>query len=162
LLKGTGSVSAPRQVISYPEHAIKGIKPQVVGTVPILMINTNKLKDELDAKLDRKISGGMIGFVNGLPKHLYTELTVERKNNKGKWENPNRLRNEAWDLLVYCIAILSSLGADQWDWSGKIPVWAIPIDDGNVLVLEEIEEQVVPVVRSTNVDVLKNLGELLA
>lgn len=163
LLKGTGSVAAPRHVISYPEHFIKGVKPQVIGTTPILMLNTNKLKDELDARLDRKTTGGMIVFSRHLPKHFYTELTVEKKDGKtGKWSNPNKLRNEAWDLLVYTIGLVAHLQVESLDWS-KAPLWAKPINDGNILVIEPEKEQDTfqPVVKHDSSDALKKLGELL-
>ena len=71
-----------------------------------MRINTDLVKDGIDKQLDRVTpGGGVIHFPMWLPDSVYSELTVETKNAKGKWENTRRQRNEAWDHLVYDAAL---------------------------------------------------------
>ena len=91
--------------------------------------------DQLDQMLDRTTpGGGMIRFPEWLPDHFFVELTVEQKDEKGRWVNPKSLRNESWDLLVYLIAVAAHLRVEFIDWSSP-PSWVAPWDD-NALVFD--------------------------
>lgn len=133
LLKGGSNPSAPRIMLSYPDSQRKDRKAAARGEIPVLMLHTDKLKDQLDNMLDRKDpGGGLIQFPEWLPDSFFVELTVEQKNHKGKWENPKSLRNESWDLLTYCLALCAHLGLETVNWQ-KPPSW-VATWDANTLV----------------------------
>lgn len=125
LVKGTPSRSAPRVQISYPDSDRKDRHAGARGEVPVLLLNMDQLKDQASAMLDRTDpNGGCVNFPEWLPDWFYTELTVERRTTKG-WENLRAARNEAWDLLVYAIAISLSrlVRIERIDWADP-PSWA--------------------------------------
>lgn len=126
LLKGGSNKNAPRAVITFPDSERKDRRAASRGEVPVLMINTDLIKDQVDGLLGRQTEfSGMIFFPSFLPNWFYTELTVEVKTHKG-WENLKKLRNEAWDLLVYDYALgLTNrhIAAESIDWDDP-PAWA--------------------------------------
>lgn len=133
LLKGGSTPAAPRIMLSYPDSQRKDRKAAARGEIPVLMLNTDKLKDQLDNMLDRvDAGGGLIRFPDWLPDSFFVELTVEQKDHKGKWQNPKKLRNESWDLLAYCLALVSHLNMEQINWQ-KPPTW-VATWDANTLV----------------------------
>ncbi len=134
LLKGASSKTAPRQRIEYPDSDRKDRHAGARGEIPVMMINGNLLKDQLNAMLDREEPyGGMIHFPDWLPDSFYTELTAEARTEKG-WENPRKLRNEAWDLLVYALALCRSrfVQLERLDWQDP-PGWAAEFDDNDLV-----------------------------
>lgn len=136
LTKGEPKKSAPRVHKSYPDSDRKDRNAGARGEIPVLFLNTNILKDWVEAALGRTEPGaGYIQFPNWLDLDFYKELCVETKNVKGEWENPKKLRNESWDCLVYCYAICIYLRAEKFDWM-KPPSWATEWDT-NILVHEE-------------------------
>lgn len=82
----------------------------------------------------------MISFPSWLPDSWFAELTVEVKvPNKG-WDNPKKLRNEAWDLLTYTLGlmVIQRHGAMELiDWENP-PTWAREWD-GNDMVFSPEE-----------------------
>lgn len=141
LLKGEGFASAPRINLSYPDSARKDRMASARGEIPVLLINTNKVKDQLDQMLDRKEpGGGMIRFPDWLPDSWFVELTVEQKDNQGRWINPKSLRNESWDLLVYLLAVASHLRIEFVDWD-KPPGWVASWDDNALVFAGEGEKR---------------------
>lgn len=139
LTKGDPSPSAPRVRTSYPDSGTtKGRDAGARGEVPVLMINTNVLKDSLNAKLDNlKPGAGMIHFADWLEDEVYAELTVEQRTPKG-WENLGGHRNEAWDLFVYCLALLVHLRIEHLDWENP-PGWAREWDKNDLVFQYEKE-----------------------
>ncbi|MCQ9146038.1 MULTISPECIES: terminase gpA endonuclease subunit [Brucella/Ochrobactrum group] len=136
LIKGNPQRTAPRTALSYPDSDRKDRHAGARGEVPVLLLNVDMLKDQLDGMLDR-IDGqsSSVYFPKWLPDWFFTELTVEVKvPNKG-WENPKKLRNEAWDLLVYCIGICLTnrhIGIERIDWENP-PSWAALWDDNDMV-----------------------------
>lgn len=125
LLKGSPLKGAPRVAVSYPDSERKDRKAGARGEVPVLMINSDVIKDQVDKMLDRETSeGGKVTFPEWLPDSFYSELTAENRTAKG-WENPKRLRNEAWDLLCYAVAgsLCQHIAIERIDWN-KPPSWA--------------------------------------
>jgi phage terminase large subunit GpA-like protein len=126
LTKGSTSKVAPRQKIVYPESTRKGSKANANGEVPVMMLNTHELKCQLNSMLDRTDPfGGRINFPKWLPDWFYEELCAERLTPKG-WKKIGKNRNEAWDLLVYAIAVAinkSFVGIEDIDWDDP-PGWA--------------------------------------
>jgi phage terminase large subunit GpA-like protein len=125
LVKGANNKAAPRVALSYPDSERKDRHAGARGEIPVLFINSDQVKDQLDKMLERTDpGGGRINFASWLPDTFYTELTVEIRTIKG-WENPKNYRNESWDLLCYAIAgVLSRhVRIEQIDWTAP-PSWA--------------------------------------
>jgi phage terminase large subunit GpA-like protein len=139
LVKGDSSPTAPRARISYPDSNRRDTKAAAQGDVPVLMFNPTMLKDTLSNRLDCLVPGkGLIRFPDWLSDYWYAEVCAERRTEKG-WENPSHTRNEAWDLLYYCIGgcISPLIRIETWDWSNP-PNWATAWEEGgyNSLVFE--------------------------
>lgn len=98
------------------------------GDVPVWLINSNIVKDTAANMLHRTEPGGMIHFPSWAQMWLYNQLTTEVRLPEG-WKNPNNKRNEAWDLLAYCIAACDhpDIRIRFLDWANP-PGWAQPWD----------------------------------
>lgn len=130
LLKGGSTPSAPRVKLTYPDSERKDRNAGARGDIPVLMMNTLSLKDGLDVMLDRKTSaGGKISFPDWLPETFWDEMVAEVRA-PDKWEKVSS-RNEAWDLLVYAIAlsIYRPIFIERIDWYDP-PGWATDWADG--------------------------------
>jgi phage terminase large subunit GpA-like protein len=155
LVKGASTPTAPRVSVTYPDSTRKDRHSGARGDVPVLKINSNIVKDQAHAMLERPSLGGAgVTFATGLDDNFYAELTAEIRTHKG-WTNKKRLRNESWDLLVYCIALClsPSVGVELIDWQSP-PSWATPYEM-NSLVFSETSTFIPPVKR-------KKLAELAA
>lgn len=132
LLKGEPHPSHPPIRVGFPESSRKDRNSGLRGDVPVLFINSNKLKDQAAGMLGRidpadgsiTIVGGQVNFPKWTEGFIYTQLTSEIRTAKG-WENPRRARNEAFDLLYYCLALClhSSINLTNINWA-KPPSWA--------------------------------------
>lgn len=134
LIKGTGSPSAPRADITYPDSRNRKNKAMAQGDVPVLMLQSNTVKDTLNNLLDViEPAKGLIRFPDWLPDWFYSELCAEIRTDKG-WVNP-RKRNESWDLLYYLIGagFSSLLPLHKVDWQNP-PLWLAPWDSNNLVV----------------------------
>jgi phage terminase large subunit GpA-like protein len=139
LLKGASTSTAPRVKLSYPDSERKDRNAGARGDVPILLINTLALKDQLDVLLDReRAGGGRITFADWLPDTFWEEMVAEARGTNG-WEKITA-RNEAWDLLVYAMAVslFRPIKIEQMDWDNP-PVWAQDWDDNSYVI--EAEEK---------------------
>lgn len=135
LLKGEPNMNAPRIRLGFPDSQRKDRYAGARGEIPVLMMNVNLLKDALNNILDRTDKGGRINFPNWLGPNFYKELTVEMKDPKtGRWINPNKYRNESWDLLVYCLAGLlhAPVGWEHIQWD-QPPTWAAEWDHNDMV-----------------------------
>jgi phage terminase large subunit GpA-like protein len=143
LVKGDTIPTAPRVRITYPDSAVSKTdkkKAAAQGDVPVMLLNPTVLKDTLANRLDCVLPGkGMIRFGNWLPDWFYAELCAEQRDEKG-WHNPSHTRNEAWDLMYYCIGVCVSplLRVESLDWSNP-PLWAAEWDR-NALVTAPNQE----------------------
>ena len=133
LLKGDPLESAPRARIGFPDSDRKDRHAGARGEIPVLMLNSNVIKDQLRGKFEITEGAGRIITPKWLPNWFYTELTVEVKTAKG-WENPKRLRNESWDLLYYCIGIMLSkhVNIERINWEDP-PSWAAEWDKNDLV-----------------------------
>lgn len=134
LLKGSNFKTAPRVAVSYPDSSRKDRRAGARGEVPVLMLNTDVIKDQVNKMLDRiDPNGGMINFPHWLPDSFYTELTAEHRTPKG-WVNPRNHRNESWDLLCYAIAgsICPTIHIEHINWD-KPPSWAETWDKNDLI-----------------------------
>lgn len=129
LIKGDHARGQPRTRISFPDSGNKGNKSAARGEIPVLLLNSDMLKDDLDGRLDCIEPGkGMYRFPDWLPIDFYNELCAEVRTDKG-WEKTGNARNEAWDLAYYCIglAICQYVRAESIDWFNP-PSWAAEWD----------------------------------
>ena len=136
LLKGGSSPSAPRVQLSHPDSQRKDRHAGARGEIPVLMINTNMLKDQVDKRLDRTDPGGQYVFPDWLDNNFFIELTVEVKDAKKGWLNPKNYRNESWDLLTYLEAALLSpvINMDYLDFTAP-PGWAATWNQNDLVFL---------------------------
>jgi phage terminase large subunit GpA-like protein len=126
------------------------------------MINSTVMKDTVFGMLGRTDpGGGMINFPAWAPDWLYTQLTAETRTVKG-WQNLKGKRNEAWDLLYYCVSlcIFEPIRIEKLNWTTP-PIWAEDWDK-NDLVFDP-EKSPAPFARNApkRYDLAK-LGETLA
>lgn len=141
LLKGDGAPNIPRTRISYPDSSRKDSKAGARGDIPVLMLNSNLLKDDLNSRLECLEPGkGMYRTPDWLSDNFYAELCAEIRTPKG-WENQSGDRNEAWDLSYYCIGLCISelIGAERLNWESP-PGWAAEWD-ANTLVSQPDAER---------------------
>lgn len=138
LVKGEPKPGAPRARISYPDSNRRDKFAVARGDVPVLMLNSNVLKDALANRLECVVPGkGMYRTASWLPDFVYMELCAEIRTTKG-WEGTGR--NEAWDLSYYMIGLCVSplLKVEQMDWD-KPQGWASEWDK-NTLVTSTHQE----------------------
>ena len=125
LLKGDPNPNAVRTRVSYPDSQRKDRNAGARGDIPVLLLNSNSLKDTLSGRLDCVEPGkGMIRFPDWLPDTFYMELCAETRTHKG-WEAKSGVRNEHWDLSYYAIGVCISklINIERLDWSNP-PKWA--------------------------------------
>lgn len=161
LLKGDPSANQPRTRITYPDSNRRGSKAGARGDVPVLLLNSNLLKDDLNGRLDCLLPGkGMYRTPDWLSDSFYAELCAEVRTPKG-WENAGRARNEAWDLSYYCIGLCVSelIRVEYIDWANP-PGWAAPWDS-NDLVRDAGSERRFANAESVNYD-FAELAKVLA
>lgn len=133
LLRGGSNPAAPRVHLSYPDSERKDRHAGARGEIPVMMINTMVIKDQLNVILDRKEPGGMrVNFPDWLPDDFFQEMVAEVRTAKG-WEK-QQSRNEAWDLLVYAIALalFRPIKLEHMDWESP-PGWAAEWDDNDLV-----------------------------
>ncbi len=106
-----------------------------LGAIPLWLVNSNIVKDAADAKLRRAETGGMVHFPHWAQDWLYAQLTTEVRDPDKGWQNPNDKRNEAWDLLCYCIAFCDhpDIRIRYLDWENP-PTWAAGWDRNDYVV----------------------------
>lgn len=134
LTKGDPHPSQPRTRISYPDASRRDSKSGARGDVPVLLFNSNLLKDALDGRLDCLSPGqGMFRFPDWLSDDWFSEMCSEIRGPKG-WERPRGVRNEAWDLAYYCLGVCASelIRAEHIDWENP-PSWAKPWDENDLV-----------------------------
>lgn len=132
LLKGEPSNTAPPLHITYPDSQQKDKWAIARGDVPVWAVNSNKVKDTTGNLLGRTEPGGQVHFPmwftdDGEPENidwLYMQLTTEQRDAAG-WKNPSRRKNEAWDLLAYCVAFFNhpDIKIERINWDAP-PPWA--------------------------------------
>jgi phage terminase large subunit GpA-like protein len=139
LIKGEPSKTAPRARTTWPDSSRKDKYAIARGDVPVLLLNSNLLKDQLSAMMSRRVqeteegvSGGMLRYPTWSEDWFYKQMTTEIRNEKG-WTNPRSRRNEAFDLSYYAIGLVIRpveqgvpwvhFGVDRINWEAP-PIWA--------------------------------------
>lgn len=134
LLKGDSKPAHPRARITTPDSSQKGPKAIAKGDVPVMILNSNLLKDDLNGRLDSIEPGkGMYRMPDWLGDRFYAELCTEIRTAKG-WVNTAGQRNEAWDLSYYALGLLVSelIRAEHIDWDNP-PSWAADWDKNDLV-----------------------------
>lgn len=160
-LRGDSTPSAPRTRISHPDASKRDSKSGARGDVPVLMLNPNVLKDDLNGRLDCVQPGkGMYRTPNWLAPWFYAELCSEVREEKG-WIHNTGVRNEQWDLAYYCIGICVSqlVRVEQIDWANP-PSWAAEWESNDFIRLPTEESPYGNTVKST--DDFATFGKSLA
>lgn len=140
LLKGASTRTAPRVQITYPDSDRKDRHAGARGEIPVLMMNGEQLKDQLNNMLgrepdvnDKGATAATVTFPNWLEDWFWNEMVAETKTDKG-WENLNKLRNEAWDLCFYGLALclMKEIRWEKMDWD-EPPSWAMEWDENSLV-----------------------------
>lgn len=142
LVKGDPLPNHPRTRISYPDASKRDSKSGARGDVPVLFLNSNVLKDDLNGRLDCLEPGkGMYRFSDWFSDSLFSELCGEVRKDKG-WEAVNGVRNEAWDLSYYAIGLCVSelLRVEHLNWA-EPPRWASDWDTNDLVHEAEKESR---------------------
>ncbi|MBT8085959.1 MAG: phage terminase large subunit family protein [Woeseia sp.] len=150
LIKGANSIEAAIVAQNWPEtRHLSHIKKGSSGDVPILYVNTQKIKALLDNDIARSDPGtGYCHFPGWLGEWWFKGLTKEQRNAKGLFEN--RSGNEPWDLMTYADAAaiwgpFSGLkrnpnGRDLINWD-KPPKWAADWDKNSFVYASDKDIQ---------------------
>jgi phage terminase large subunit GpA-like protein len=141
LLKGETKPGQPRTRVSYPDSSRKDSKSGARGDIPVLMFNSNTLKDDLDGRLNCIEPGkGMYRTPDWLGDWFYAELCSEVRTPKG-WEHNSNVRNETWDLSYYCIGLCVSqyVRIEALDWNNA-PPWASDWNTNDFIRLPEADK----------------------
>jgi len=142
LVKGDPLPGNPRARITYPDSNRRDKLTVARGDVPVILMNSNLLKDALLGRLESTEPGkGMYRFPNWLADSWFVEMCAETKGAKG-WEATNGRRNEAWDLSYYTIglAVSSVLNVEKIDWT-RPPGWAAPWDINDLVAKTKEDER---------------------
>jgi len=133
LVKGGSTPNAKDVRETFPgSDGRKDRKASARGEIPVYLLNTNTLKDNLSNDLDRADAGPRYThFPVWLGSFFFAELTAEIRTPKG-WVNPSNRRNEAFDLMVYARALLKIIGGDKINWNNP-PSWAKMTNDNAII-----------------------------
>lgn len=168
LVKGEPSAKAPRYRKDYPDSNRKDRHSGARGDVPVVFLQSNLLKDQVSGMLGRaEVGGGMVNFPIWYDEHgkqedigwLYSQLTAEVRTEKG-WEAPSGKRNEAWDLLYYCVGLCIDprIRLELMDWDVP-PKWADEWDNNDLVFDGDAQPRFAPQKPKKG---LADLGSLLA
>jgi phage terminase large subunit GpA-like protein len=107
LLKGGRKTDAPLTSNSLIEADRRGRK--LKKGIKLTTANVAAIKSMADIRLRMKAPGpGYIHLSKHLPDRYFEEVTAEVHGPNG-WDKL-RPRNEAWDLLIYCLAVFIRIG----------------------------------------------------
>lgn len=163
LVKGGTVKTAPRAKVEFPDSQRKDRKAAARGEVPVVLINTNAVKDQISGMLEREETGtGRIDWPKWLPDRWYSELVAETRTAKG-WENLFNKRNEAFDLLVYAqaICLVRPVNVERIDWDDP-PGWAAPWDANDLVFSPNEQARPFQAEESDELIPLEELGRLMS
>ncbi|MER9522509.1 phage terminase large subunit family protein [Mesorhizobium sp. M0292] len=150
LIKGEPSKTAPHARTTWPDSSKKGKEAIAKGDVPVILLNSNLMKDRIATLLARRVEdsrqdesvGGMLRYPEWMPEWFYNQMTTEIRTEKG-WENPRKRRNEAFDLAYYALGLAIRpmentvpyilFNVERIDWLVP-PSWAAEWDENDMVV----------------------------
>ncbi len=126
LIKGDSTKRQKIITITHPDNTGRSDRrADAQGKVPVYLLQTDQLKDQLSNNLQRESPGpGYIHFPDWIGEWFYEELTYEERGADGKWRKPGKGNNEAFDLFCYAHAVAILRGYEKIrDWNNP-PQWA--------------------------------------
>lgn len=137
LLKGVG---LKPQTSTWHVRETKVGGKQGEGDLTLWLLNTNLLKDAVQAGLQRRVIGPNYYHLPAprsdhnpqgwVTQAFYDELQAEVRNEEGVWEQIKR-RNETFDLCQMVRGLCMILGVERREFWNHPPAWALPLDAGN-------------------------------
>lgn len=174
LVKGNPTrLTAPEARTTRPDSSQKDAMAVARGDVPVVMLNSNKLKDRVNLLMQRTVDpnateGGRLRYPDWLENWFFTQLTSEIRLPTGKWDNTRKRRNETFDLTCYGEAVVIRplephepyvhFGYDRLRFDGSEPIWARDWDENELVFGGESDQQVVPKQRRSLADLAKELA----
>ena len=130
-------------VLSWPDSREQhGRKVSSKGDVPVLMINTDRFKDDIMGQLERDFDGyGYVQFPKYYKDIHYEELLNAEIREPYGWEQIRGKSNETLDLFVYALAIWHYLGGHDINWQ-RPPLWAAELDKNSNVITSGVRQQV--------------------
>lgn len=120
LVKGASREQKDLVKESYPDKRSK----LAHGEIPLLILNTTRLKNRVVASYSREEFGARYFHLPGwAERDWFDELTAEFIDDKGHWQKPEHTANEAFDLCSYAEAGMFYKGGEDINWQNP-PVWA--------------------------------------
>ena len=170
LLKGEPSRTAAALHVTYPDSQQKDKYAIARGDVPVWAVNSNPVKDQAANMMSRTEPGGQVHFpvwfdADGNQEDidwLFKQLTAEDRIPQG-WRNIARRKNEAFDLLAYCVAFLRhpDIKIDTFNWDAP-PGWAAEWDRNDMVFSTSPEGGLVaaapPKVKKTLAELARDLA----
>lgn len=141
LVKGATHKQQTRIRVTYPDSGgRKDRKAGSKGDIPLHLLSTDQLKDNVVAMLDREEPGpGFLHTPDWLGQWWYDELTAEERGTDGHWRNERKRPNEALDLCAYNYVAYIDVGGEKIDWNAP-PAWALDWDENSLLSAEAAEK----------------------
>lgn len=161
LIKGDPKRGAPRRQTTFPDSNRRDRHSSARGDVPVQLLQSNLLKDQLNAILGRSEEGGArFRFPTWAPDFFYKQLCAEERTAKG-WEPPKGgRRNEAFDLSYYCLGLClhPDIALEKINWE-RPPGWAEVWDKNTLVIAPENKNPIIDVVKA-KIDLAKIAAEI--
>ncbi|RWP29848.1 MAG: hypothetical protein EOR03_25655 [Mesorhizobium sp.] len=174
LVKGEPSKTAPHARTTWPDSSQKGKLAIAKGDVPVILLNSNLMKDRVSVMMARRVEdsrddetvGGMLRYPDWTAPWFYNQMTTEIRTEKG-WENPRKRRNEAFDLAYYALGLAIRpveqnvpyviFNIDRLNYL-EPPVWAADWDENELVFGGEALQQGAAPKKRTFAELGKNLA----
>ena len=133
---------ADKVVLSWPDSRKQSNrKVSSKGDVPVLMINTDRFKDDLMGRLERDFEGwGYVTFPKYFKDEHFDELLNSEVREPHGWVPIRGKANETLDLFCYALAIWYYLGGQDINWELP-PSWASEMDKNSNVVTSGVRRQ---------------------
>jgi len=151
LVRGQGGEAVKKKIkenndkviLSWPDSREQSNrKVSSKGDVPVLMINTDRFKDDIMGQLERDFDGwGYVQFPRYYKDIHYEELLNSEIREPHGWEPIRGKANETLDLFVYALAIWHHLGGHDINWQ-RPPLWAAELDKNSNVVTSGVRRQI--------------------
>lgn len=161
LIKGHPRRDAPRVHESFPDSRRKDRFAGARGEIPVLELNVNRLKDEVDADLRLEDPGPRYHHLSEhLEPEFFDELVAENREDE-VWTQQSNRPNEAFDLKVYNRALMISRGGEKINWD-RPPRWARPPSENSGLVKYAVTEDGEVVAKTAPARMVSGIAKRLA
>lgn len=141
--KGTIAKNADKTKLTYPDSRTQSNrKVSSKGDVPVLMVNTDRFKDDIANALERDFDGwGFVTFPKFFKDEHYNELLNSEVRTETGWDPIRGKLNETLDLLVYALAVWHERAGHMIDWN-RPPGWAAEFDKNTNVVSSGVRKEV--------------------